>query len=77
MEKITEEDRLTIELAKSNKKIAEISAEKAQLQSDLAESYFRNLILEIYMKYKLTKDCSIDAEGNIIRKENDEQVKAE
>jgi len=64
--KITEEDRLTIELAKSNKKIAEITMEKATVQKDLAEAYFRNLILEVYMKYGLTKNHSIDAAGNII-----------
>lgn len=79
MEKISEEDRLSIELAKSNKKIAELALEKASVQKDLANSYFENFVLQLYMKYNLTNSDSIEIDGSITRKKanNEEQAKTE
>ncbi len=82
MEKISEEDRLSIELAKSNKKIAEIALEKASVQKDLADSYFENFVLQLYMKYNLTNADSIEKDGSISRaktnkESNEEQAKTE
>lgn len=82
MEKISEEDRLSIELAKSNKKIAEIALEKASVQKDLADSYFENFVLQLYMKYNLTNADSIEKDGSISRvktnkESNEEQTKTE
>lgn len=74
--KISEEDRLTIELAKANRKVALANAEKALAQNEAAEAQYQNLILNVYIKYGLNFENTIDEQGNIGVKQN-EQDKAQ
>jgi hypothetical protein len=66
-QKLSEVDRMALELAKSNKKIALAQAEKALAQNDTAEIAYKYTVLQIYMKYKLTEVDAITEGGEIIR----------
>jgi len=67
VEKLQEQDRLTLELAKMNKKMATLAAEKAIAQNETAEMQYKYVVLQLYMRYGLTAQDGIDENGNIIR----------
>jgi hypothetical protein len=67
LEKISDLDKMALELAKSNKKLALAQAEKALAQNDTAEIAYKYTVLQIYMKYKLTEVDAITEGGEIIR----------
>ena len=64
--KISEVDRLNLELSKAQKKIVTMQAEKAIVQNELADMIYRYNVLKLYMKYKLSEDDAIDESGTII-----------
>jgi hypothetical protein len=66
-QRLTEEDRMKLELAKADKKIALANAEKAIAQNDLADMKYRNFILELYVRYGLSTSDAIDENGNILK----------
>lgn len=65
MDKITEKERSTIDIATLEQKIAELNLENSSLK-------LRVKVLELYLNYGLTKDHIIDREGNIKLKEKNE-----
>lgn len=67
MEKIEEQDRLHLEMAKMNKKMATVSAEKAIAQAETAELQYKYIVLQLYMRYGLSAADGIDESGNIVR----------
>ena len=66
-ERLQEQDRLTLEIAKMNKKMATLAAEKAIAQNETAEMQYKYVVLQLYMRYGLTAQDGIDENGNIIR----------
>lgn len=66
-EKLSEIDRLTLELAKANKKIALTQAEKSIAQNETSELAYKYVILQLYMKYGLTEADAISEAGDILR----------
>lgn len=66
-EKISEVDRMALELSKSNKKVALAQAEKAVAQNETAELAYKYIVLQLYMKYKLTEQDAINENGDILR----------
>lgn len=64
---LSPEDKATLELAKTNRKLAVAVAEKALAENQVAELSFKNLILQLYMKYGLTEQDGIDEQGNLLR----------
>jgi hypothetical protein len=64
---IQEADKLALELAKMNKRLAAVNAEKALAQNETADLHYKYVVLQIYMKYGLTPNDSIDESGNILR----------
>jgi hypothetical protein len=64
---IQEADRLALELAKMNKRLAAVNAEKALAQNETADIHYKYVVLQVYMKYNLTPNDSIDDDGNILR----------
>jgi len=64
---IQETDRLALELAKMNKRLAAVNAEKALAQNETADIHYKYVVLQVYMKYNLTPNDSIDDDGNILR----------
>lgn len=65
--KLKEQDKHALDLAKTNKKIATLNAEKAVTQNELAELQYKYIVLQIYMKYGLSPKDGIDEDGNIIK----------
>lgn len=66
-EKLSEVDRLALELAKANKKIALTQAEKAIAQNETSELAYKYVVLQLYMKYGLTEVDAISEAGDILR----------
>lgn len=66
-EKLSEQDLTTLELAKSKKELALANAKAALAQNDAAELQYKYIILQLYMKYKLTENDSIKESGEIVR----------
>lgn len=66
-EKLQDADRNALELAKMHKQMASLNAEKALAQNQTAEINYKYVVLQLYMKYGLTQDDSIDEQGNIIK----------
>lgn len=66
-EKLLDVDRLTLELAKLNRKIALAQAEKALAQNETSEISYKYVVLKLYMKYGLTEEDAITESGEIIR----------
>jgi hypothetical protein len=66
-EKLSETDILTLELAKCKKQVALSEAKNALSQNELAEVNYRYTVLQLYMKYGLTKEDAISENGEIVR----------
>lgn len=66
-EKLSDVDRMSLELAKSAKKLAVAQAEKALAQNETADISYKYVVLQIYMKYKLSEADAITESGEIIR----------
>jgi hypothetical protein len=65
--KISEQDRMALEVAKANKKTAIAQAEKAIAQNETAELAYKYTVLQIYMKYGLTEADALTEGGDIIK----------
>lgn len=66
-EKLLDIDRMSLELAKSNKRTALANAEKAIAQNENAELAYKYIVLQLYMKYGLTEADAINEQGEILR----------
>jgi len=65
--RISELDRLSLELAKSNRRLALANAEKALAQNETADVSYKYLVLQLYMKYGLTEVDAINEAGEILK----------
>ena len=66
-ETISEADRMSLELAKANRKTALAQAEKALAENQLAEMNYKYIILQLYMKYGLNETDALSEDGKILR----------
>lgn len=66
-ERLSDLDRMSLEIAKSAKKLAVAQAEKALAQNETADISYKYVVLQIYMKYKLSEADAITESGDIIR----------
>lgn len=66
-EKMADVDRLSLDLAKANRKTALAEAQTALAKNDNAELAYKYVILQIYMKYGLTEVDAITEAGEILR----------
>ena len=66
-EKMAEEDRLSLELAKSRRETALAQAKEALAKNENAELAYKYVVLQIYMKYGLTAADAISETGDIVR----------
>lgn len=62
---LSEIDKLHLDLIKSNKKASIAEAKEYIAKSEKADLEYKNFVLQIFMKYKLTNVDSIDENGNI------------
>lgn len=65
--RLSDADRLALELAKANRKTAIAIAEKAIAQNETAELAYKYLVLQIYMKYSLSEVDAISENGEILK----------
>lgn len=66
-EKISEVDRLAMELAKSKRETALAEAKTALANNEKADLAYRYVVLQIYMKYKMTDQDALSESGEIVR----------
>ena len=67
VERISDNDRFAMELLKLNRKVSVLEAEKAILSSQNADANYKYAVLQLYMRYGLSQDDTIDDSGKIIR----------
>lgn len=65
--KLSDLDKLQLDLAKSNRKTALANAQKALAENEVAELNFKYLVLQLYMKYGLTDADAIGEDGSIVK----------
>lgn len=61
--KVSEADRLSIDVMLLQKKLAEVLAEKSAVEAQLADFKYKNHVLQVYVKYGLTLTDTIDEKG--------------
>ena len=67
-EKLNEQDKNTLDVAKLQRQMASLEAEKALAKNESADASFKYLILQLYVKYGLNPQAdAIDEQGNIMR----------
>lgn len=70
IEQLSDSDKLILEKANSKRHIALAQTEKALAQSEAADISYKYTVLQIYMKYGLSKNDGIDENGKILRNIN-------
>lgn len=66
-EKISDVDRMTLELAKAKKETALAEAKTALANNEKADLSYRYVVLQIYMKYGMTDKDALSEAGEIVR----------
>lgn len=64
--KLSELDKMALDLAKEKRKTVLAEARTAIANNDAAELGFKNVILQLYMKYSLTAADAIAEDGSIL-----------
>lgn len=62
---LSEQDKMQLDLIKASKRVALAEAKEHVVKSEKAELEYKNFVLQIFIKYKLTEFDSIDESGNI------------
>ena len=65
--RLLDEDRMSLDLARANKRNAQLQAEKAIAQNETADLAYKYLILQIYMKYGLNENDALTESGDILK----------
>lgn len=65
--KLTEVDRMALELAKERSKTALAEAKNAMSQSEMAQLNYKYVIMQLYLKYGLTEADALNEAGDILR----------
>lgn len=66
-EKISEVDRMALELSKSQRAVALAEAKTALANNEKAELAYKYVVLQIYMKYGMTAQDALSEAGEIVR----------
>ena len=64
---LAEVDKLTLDLAREQKKTALAEAKAALANNEKAELAFKNIVLRLYLKYHLTTSDAISEDGQIVK----------
>jgi hypothetical protein len=74
---LSEVERLQLELADSKRKEMTANAEKALAQNELSDAQYKNVVLQLFLKYKLGTEDHITKEGEIMRKPTEDHASKE
>jgi|WetSurMetagenome_2_1015567.scaffolds.fasta_scaffold268181_1 hypothetical protein len=66
-DKISEVDRMALELAKSKREVALAEAKAALANNEKAELAYKYVVIQIYMKYGLNATDALNENGEIMR----------
>lgn len=66
-EKLSDLDRMALELSKQQRQTALAEARTALAQNEKAELAYKYVVLQLYMKYGLTEADVISEDGAIVR----------
>lgn len=66
-EKLSDQDRYALDLMKSRRQVALAEAKTAISNGEVAELSYKNLVLQLFMKYGLTIDDVVNEDGSIVR----------
>lgn len=66
-EKLSDMDKMSLELARSRRQLALAQAEKALAQNETADIAYKYIVLQLYMKYGLTEVDAINENGDILK----------
>lgn len=67
VDKLSDVDRMALELSKSKRQTALAEAKTALAQNENAELSYKYIVLQLYMRYGLTEADAINENGDIIR----------
>jgi hypothetical protein len=67
VEKLSDEDKRLLELNEANRRIARAEMAAATARSESIETQYKYLVLQLFVKYNLTSEDSINEAGVIIR----------
>lgn len=65
--KLTEEDKLALEVAKARRETALAQAKEALAKNETAELAYKYVTLQLFMKYGLTASDAIGENGDLLR----------
>lgn len=65
--KLSEVDRLSLEVAKANRRAALAQAKQAMSENEASELSYKYFILQLYMKYGLSESDAINEQGEILK----------
>jgi hypothetical protein len=65
--KLNDIDRLSLEVAKANRRAALAAAKQAMAENEASEGQYKYFVLQLYMKYGLTERDAIGENGEIMR----------
>jgi hypothetical protein len=66
-ERLSDIDRMALELAKSKRQTALAEAKTALANNENAELSYKYVVLQLYMKYGLTEADAISENGDVLR----------
>jgi len=66
-ERISEVDRMALELAKSKREVALAEAKTALANNEKADLAYRYVVLQIYLKYGMNERDALSEAGEIVR----------
>jgi hypothetical protein len=68
VEKISDQDKITLDAIKMKRELAIANARAAVAQSESADMSYNNVVLQLAIKYKLNDGDMIEDDGKIKRK---------
>jgi len=66
-EKLAEEDRMAIEAAKNQIRLAVSNAKLALAEQEKADLSYKLVVMQVFMKYGLSSKDSVSEDGSIVR----------
>lgn len=66
-EKLSSGDALMLERAGVKKQISLMNAQRASLENDVAELQYKNIVVQLFLRYGMTENDTIAQDGTIKR----------
>lgn len=67
VERLSDEDMLAVERSNNKRQLALATAKAAASDAELAEAQYKSLVLQLFLKYGLSAEDLINADGTVKR----------